>query len=294
MHLLEYFFIRLLYALFSRLPFAMARGFAHFMAFLLLRVAGYRKQVVIANLNRVYGNNWPAEPRRFLRDVYRHFVYLWMELLQTPRLNPATLPRHIQTRHQEVLANALAENKGVILLSGHLGNFEWINSGISLLGFPFAGVAKRQSNPYVDRFITNLRQKWGSTIIDTASATKEGLRFLKNGGILGLAADQYAGKKGVPVSMFGLETVTFVGPAIFHMRTGAPLVFIAAERTAYGKFTFHFERLECGPPDADDSKTIARILQCYNDALEKWIRRFPEQYFWTHRRWKNLETGEKR
>ncbi len=271
------------------MPFVLARQTAHFIAYILLRVIGYRKDVVIHNLNRIYGDKWPTEPSLFLRDIYRHFAYLWMELLQTPRLTPRTYTRYITMRNPEVLHEALKEGKGVILVGGHLGNFEWINSGISLMGFPFAGVVKRLSNPYVHRFITVLRQKWGSVIIETRRASKEGLKFIKKGGIIGLAADQYAGKKGVPVRMFGLETLTFVGPAVFHLRTGAPLVFIVPERISYGHFIFHFERLNCGEWQMDDPRAVPAILQCYSDTLEKWIRRIPEQYFWTHRRWKNLD-----
>ncbi len=292
MHKLEYFFLRLVYFFFSHLPFFAAKHFADGLAFVVGSLIGYRKKVVIENLTRIYGQNWPRPQKQFLRETYRHFIYLWMELMQTPKLTPETFKRRIRVENIDVLREALDEGRGVLLLTGHLGNFEWINSGVSLMGFPFAGITKKQSNPHINTFVTALREKWGSTIIHTREGMREGLRFLKKGGILGLAADQYAGSRGVTVKMFGLDTPTFAGPAVFHLRTGAPLVFIAAERTAYGRFTFHFEKMECPRFQETSDEAIAAIMQCYNNYLEKWIRRYPEQYFWTHRRWKNLMSPE--
>ncbi len=292
MHKLEYFLLRFIYSVFSYLPFPVARHFANGLAFIVSRWLPYRKKIIIENMSRIYGEEWPRPQKEFLRETYRHFIYLWIELMQTPKLTPDTFKERIKVKNVEVLQEALAEGKGVLLMSGHLGNFEWINSGISLMRFPFAGITKKQSNPYINKFVTDLREKWGSKIIHTKQGMREGLRFLKNGGILGLAADQYAGPGGVTVNMFGLATKTFAGPAVFHLRTGAPFIFIAAERTAYGRFTFHFERMDCGQYDELNDQNIACIMQCYNDYMEKWIRRFPEQYFWTHRKWKNLSSPE--
>ncbi len=294
MHKIEYLLLLFLDALFRRLPFAVGRFKASVLYFLVAYVLRYRQKVIRQNLELAFNGKLPREASALIKDIYRHFVYLWMEFLQSARLARTDWQKRINVHNAEIVDEAFAQKKGAVLITGHFGNFEWINILLRLKGYPFAAVAKRQSNPYVDKFILERREQFGTKIFYMREAFKEGIKFLQNNGAIGLVADQDARDKGIFVDFFGHPASTFVGPALYHMRTGAPIILILAVRKDYARFDLHFEKVECDWQGLDRDDAIRKITQAHVSALEKWIRRYPEQWFWMHRRWKTQPRTEVR
>jgi len=261
---------------------------ANFTAFLLKDIFRYRRNVIITNLNLVYGSHWPKPRQNFLKEIYRQFVYLWFELLQSSRFDFAHLKQSIVLHNVNVLDDALAQGKGVVLLAAHLGNYECIGDWLAGKGYPIAAVAKRQKNPWVDAYILKLRKRFGTQIIYSDQAMKKGLGLLRKGWIVGLVADQYAGDNGVEIPFMGLLTKAFRGPAALHLRIGAPMIYAFGIRRSYARFDLYFEAV----PNPDSSelsdKNIGESTRCHSDVLEKRLRAHPEQWFWSHKRWKNL------
>jgi KDO2-lipid IV(A) lauroyltransferase len=153
-----------------------------------------------------------------------------------------------------------------------------------LLGDMYA-IQKRVKNSYVNDFIVKIRKRHNIKLIYKEDAMKKGLSILKKKKILGIVADQDAGRKGIFIDFFNQPASTAVGPAIFHLRTKAPLIVCIGVRKSPGKFDCYFERIpELSSYEISDVAIYA-LTQFHTDILEKWIRRYPEQWFWTHRRW---------
>ena len=241
---------------------------------------------MMSNLKLVYGENFPKESAYMLKQIYCNFTYLWFEVLQVGKLFNENKEQFFSVYNRELIEQALKDGNGVILLSGHLGNFEWLAALFGFYGWPFAAIAKKQKNPYVDKFIRERRESNGARVIYVKSAMKDGLRLLKNKGILGIVGDQDARRKGIFINFLGQPSSTAIGPAIFHLRSKAPMFWVSAIRTKYAQFEIHFEKIETEVPFEINDENIKNVTQKHSDVLEKWVRKYPEQWFWMHRRWK--------
>ena len=186
-----------------------------------------------------------------------------------------------------VLEQAMGQGRGVILVAGHLGNWELAGAYLGARGVDIEVVARQQENPLFDAWLTRTRSRLGMTVIWDGDAVRRVPRALRNNAAVALIMDQGAvGLASTWVPFFGRFAKTPRGPATFALRMRSPIVFVAPLRRPDGRFTVTFETVpvvETGDRDAD----IDRIVADYTAVLEKWVRRAPEQYFWHHRRWKH-------
>ena len=273
MQRLEYLLLKSLYFFFTLAPFKLVEKIANFFAFILQHVIKYRRSVILDNLKRVYGENLPRDEKRLVKDIYRHFTYLWFEVLQTRKIVRSNFDQHFTSHNFDLVTNTLAEEKGAIIMAGHLGNFEWISIYLGIKDIPFAAIAKKIKNKYVDEFMRNTRQRNGCKVIYTKTALREGLKFLRSKKVLAIAADQDARKKGIFVDFLGQPSSTAVGPAIFQIRSGAPMLSIAAIRTSYAHFDVYFEKIDINEDLKISDESIHEITQAHAAALDKWIRK---------------------
>jgi Kdo2-lipid IVA lauroyltransferase/acyltransferase len=191
----------------------------------------------------------------------------------------------------EALREALAEGRGVILATGHYGNWEMAAAAIAARGVPIEAIVKRQSNPLVDARIAATRRALGVETIEMGQARREVPRALLSGATVGIVADQDARRSGVWVPFFGLPASTHRGPALFSLRLGSPLFAAVARRLPDGRYLLDGERIDTTPrgPIEDD---VARITAAVAAHLEREIRKDPAQYFWLHKRWKTRPAEE--
>ena len=296
MHRVEYYLVYTLFRIFQRVSFRTGRRIALGIYFLIAKVIRYRKEVILNNLHRVYGENLPAKENELLNAIYKNFVFLWMEFLQSSKMLKNPIDNHFQFYNIEILNRALRHKKGVILLSGHFGNFEWLAQVMPKMDYQVNGIAKKQSNPYVNAFVEERRTQTGLQIIYTRDAVKQSLKALKRGEIVAIVADQDARDRGVFVEFMGLPSSTPVGPAVLHLRSGAPIVLITGIRKDYGCFDVYFEEVVPAeePNKEVNDEDIVKITQLHATALEHWVRKYPEQWFWMHKRWKTKPKEELR
>ncbi len=190
-----------------------------------------------------------------------------------------------------VFESALSEGRGIILVAGHLGNWELGGAWLGARGVDLEAVGRQQENPLFDAYLTRTRNRIGMKVIWDGDAVRRVPRALRNGATVGLVMDQgTVGLASTWVPFFGRWAKTPRGPATFALRMRSPIIFFAPLRKADGRFTLTFERVpvvETGDRDAD----IDRIVRDYTAVLEKWVRKCPEQYFWHHRRWKHQRPG---
>lgn len=286
MYKFEYYLIRFFYIIFSFLPFKLVEYIADFTAFLLKSVFRFRRQVLQANLIRVYGNNLPLKSKELTKKIYRNFVYVWFELLQGKKLNKSNFNQHFTIHNLEVLNNIVLKGRGAIIVTGHLGNFEWLMPFFSLQNYNFKVIMKKLKNPYVNKFIIRLREQFGGQTVVKKKAPREGYKFLQTGGLFAIIGDQDARRKGIFVDFMGLPSSTAIGPASFHLKTKAPLIFIALIRRRYGYFDVFFEEVIIGENLTKSDENLMAVTQAHTKVLEKWILKYPDQWFWIHKRWK--------
>lgn len=184
------------------------------------------------------------------------------------------------------LEKAFSQGRGVIFVSGHIGNWEWLGGIAAKRGFPVAYVVEHQANPYLERLLDHFRRHQGVKIIPRERASREILHYLRQGYIIAMLSDQDAGDVGVQVPFFGINASTPRGPAIFHLKTRAPLIFgyLVKEGKRYiGGFEEPMEIAISGHRESDE-RTIMAVI---TSQLEALVRRYPDQYLWLHRRWKS-------
>jgi KDO2-lipid IV(A) lauroyltransferase len=190
----------------------------------------------------------------------------------------------------DVVERARALGRGVFFVSGHLGNWELAGSYLASR-MPFEAVARRMQNPLFDAYVTETRNRIGMTVIHDADAVRRVPRASREQHGVGFLVDQGAsGLASAWVPFFGRFAKTPRGPAVFALRLGAPVIFAAAIRQPSGRYMMHLEDVPISPTGERDTD-IDRIVTDYTATIERWIRRYPEQYFWHHRRWKHQRPG---
>jgi KDO2-lipid IV(A) lauroyltransferase len=201
----------------------------------------------------------------------------------------------------EGLPGVMFSDRPALLVSAHFGNFELAGYAFGALGFKTYAIARALDNPYLERFVLRLRQVTGQTILDKNRDYDRILAVLAAGGKVGSLADQDAGPKGVFVDFFGRPASTHKAIALMAIEFGATIVVLGLPRVsregrgslappAGMEATYYAAEVEevidpreyAGRPDA-----VPAITARYTAALERMIRRHPEQYFWLHRRWKH-------
>jgi KDO2-lipid IV(A) lauroyltransferase len=195
---------------------------------------------------------------------------------------------------QAVLAAARSAGTGVICASMHNANWEINGAYISQRITPLHAVGKEQRDEFFTRIAFPWRAKYGiRNIYAGQKAQSTILRVLREGGLLGLVADQNGGKAGLFAPFAGIQASTAVGVAALALKTGAPIIVTYCQRLAPGKLKIHIlPPLDLSGLPADKQQAMVEILTRLNAAYEAIIRADPTQWLWGHKRWKTRPPGE--
>lgn len=286
-HWLEYAALRIVITLLSPLGLRRAGAIGARLGLLGYWPLGIRRGVVTRHVDACLPEKSERERREIVRASYEHLGRVAIESVLMSRLGPDA-PRKMldSVDGWDVIERGRARGHGIVLVAGHLGNWELSAAFLAALGLPIAAVAKRQLNPLADAFINRTRRRLGVEVVYDQDAVRRLPRLLRDGYALGLLADQAGFAAATHVPFFGRPARTPRGPAVFARRFDAPLVYVLAARQPNGKYMLHLEEVEVvqtGTLEADIDATTAR----FTSVLESWIRRYPEQYLWAHRRWKH-------
>jgi KDO2-lipid IV(A) lauroyltransferase len=192
----------------------------------------------------------------------------------------------------EGLHRALKDHGGVLLLTGHLGNWEVGGAALAARGVPMDVVAKGMANRRFQEALFQTREELGMRVVEMFEAPRQVLRSLRSDRLVAIVGDQNAHRNGVFVPFFGVEAATARGPATFALRTGVPVfVAFAIRRPGWGQsYDIRIEPLAV-ERSGDLEEDIRAFTAAYMGAVEAAVRRHPEQYFWQHKRWKNRPGG---
>jgi Kdo2-lipid IVA lauroyltransferase/acyltransferase len=286
-HRVEYAAFRFARWLLVLLPEPVSLGVGEMLGWLAGDVLRIRRTVVDQNLARAFPDRSPRWRRRVAGASFRH---LGREGVSTFRLGSVPTERLLEATEVvglEGLQRGLAKGRGAIVVTGHLGNWEIGGAALAVRGVPVDAVALVQANRLFDRDLVETRARLGVRVITRGAAPKEVLRTLAGRRVAALVADQNARGAGVFVDFFGHPASTFRGPALFSLRTGAPLFLGVALRTSRHPQRYRIVLEEVAiEPSGDLEADVLALTVAHVGALERWVRRAPDQYFWQHKRWK--------
>ncbi len=287
---LEYLALRVAAGELLKLPPRAAMSVCEGAGLLAYRVLAGRTRVGRENLAAAFPQLGAGEIERLLKRVYANLFRLVGEIFYLRRLVTAANWRdYVEIENGERALDVFLEGRGGILISGHLGNWELLGRVLSWVGLPSQMLARPLDNPLLDRYILGLRESGLQRVILKRGSGGRIERILEEGGFISVLVDQNAGRKGAFVPFFGRLASTWCSPAILSQKTGAPIVPGCCVRTGEGmKF-----KVVVGEPiypreTADVSAETLRITGEFTRLLEKWVRVYPEQYLWLHRRWKTV------
>ena len=291
----EYYALRATIGTLERVPWEVACTAGERLAELGYRPFGIRRGIVERQVAAAFPGLQRAAVLDIARRAYRHLGRTTIESALLPSVGREKVLGLVESLDGwEILEEAVSRGRGVILVTGHLGNWELGGAYIAARGIPVGAIVRRMSNPLFEKYLNDTRRALGTEVIHDADAVRRAPRALREGKMIAFLADQ--GVKGLAstfVPFFGRPAKTPRGPAVFALRMGLPVVFGAAIRQPGGRYRFSFESIpveNTGDRDAD----IDRIVATYTQVLERWVRTAPEQYFWHHRRWRRQPAGTPR
>lgn len=283
----EYTALRAVVAVLERLDWDRAGRFGARLGALGYSPLRIRRGVVERQIAAAFPDRDRQDVQRIARAAYEHLGRSAMETAILPSLGQGgVLGIFDEPDNWEAVESALAGGKGIIFVTGHLGNWELGGAYVAARGVGLDAIVRRMSNPLFDAYLNSTRSAIGMTIVHDADAVRRTPKSLRQNRAIAFVADQ--GVRGLAstfVPFFGRPAKTPRGPAVFALRLGVPVIFGVALRQPSGKFRMHFERIpveSTGDREADVDNTVRR----YTEVLERWVRVAPEQYFWHHRRWR--------
>ena len=248
-----------------------------------------RRDLVETNLSLTFPEKSGEEISRIARQVYRNLAANAVEVLRLPLIRtPEDATRLVDVDVRDFLAKTRDRNNGAVCVSAHFGNWELLAVSLGLLISQVTVVVKRLKNRDIDRQINRWRGIRGNTIVYKRQALREGLRTLRRGGIMSFLADQSDPEGGFFMDFLGRRTSVFLGPAYLALKTGVPLFVVMCRRSGGGRYIAEFEEVDTAGLGSDkgDAEELTRR---YTRVLERYIRQYPEEWFWVHNRWKRTE-----
>ena len=290
-HRLEYAGVRTLVFLLARLPFSVGSSVGAGRGVLGYRL-GIRSRVVEAQIAFAFPDMPASEVKSVAKQSYENLGRTSVEAALMERRTPADLIAMFdRIDGWEHMDAAVRGGQGALLVTGHLGNWELGGSYFAARGVPVDAIARHMSNRVFERYLTRVRERFGVKVVFDEHAVRNTSRSVRANRVVGFLSDQgVAGLASTYVPFFSRLAKTPRGPAVFALKLGVPMVFTVAVRQPSGKYRLIVEPIAVVDTGDREADTIA-LVAYYTARLEYWVRQYPGQYFWQHRRWKYQPAG---
>jgi len=251
------------------------------------------RRIALNNLRLAYGEDYqPRWGRAIVRNCWRHFARITADSMALYRMPEDRLRKLVDYEGLEHIRGAYEQGKGVLVFSGHFGHWELTAMMQGYLGLPLFLVARPLDNPDLERLLAGLRERSGNRIIHKRNAVREMLRAMRDKKGVAIVIDQDARSDGVFVPFFGRPASTTPTLALLAIRTGAVVIPTFSIPLANGRYRVVYEPPVTIPSSGDRDRDVVELTARCTAIIEKWIRRYPEQWLWMHRRWKTSPPGE--
>ncbi|HAD81749.1 MAG: hypothetical protein A2509_10770 [Candidatus Edwardsbacteria bacterium RIFOXYD12_FULL_50_11] len=245
-----------------------------------------RRKVALDNLAQAFPEKKTGEIKDIARSLYRNLGKNLLEFLRFPKLTGGDIKNKVKLIGQEHLDRAIKSGQGALLISSHFGNWELYSASIAAYGYPLSVVVYEQHNPLADRMMNQLRRAKNIEVIFKPDAPRAILKALARNRFVAILIDQDAGPDGVFVDFMGRPASTAKGPAVFAIRTGAPLLTGVIVRQGDGGHVGYIEPAVYAEPAKDREQETLRLTAWVTAVMEKYVRKYPDHWYWVHRRWK--------
>jgi len=289
-------FFYIIYVLLRVLPLGLQERLGDFLGRMFCRLSPGHVKLMVSNLRKAFGDRYsPAELENIAVRSIQNMVKSTFEFTRFPVYSREDIIRMVEftPEDEENMRNALAGGKGVVLASAHFGNWELLAARLVILGTPMTAVGRTQNDSVLNDYIVKMRTSKGTKNIPRGVPMYEHITgLLANNELVGLVSDQNAGNKGLFVDFFGSKVSAFKGPGLFALRTGCKIIPVFIVRKGYEKHRgFICPAVEI-KPTGDAGKDIVAYTQAYTKIIEEFVDKYPDHWFWIHKRWKTRAPGE--
>lgn len=293
-HRLEYVAVASLFAGLRWLPRSLARALGAVLGRLFYWFHRGWRAVGRFNLRLAFPEKSEAERERILQAAFRHWGWLLAEFARFPRHTARSLAEIVITEGLENYQQAIAQGRGVLVLTAHLGAWELSSFAHSLRGYALAYVNRPLDNPWVDALVNRYRCLGGNRAIDRRNAARAIFDELRAGRAVGVLMDQNVleGDANLFVDFFGIPASTTAGLARIAVRTDAPVVpgFVFWDEQQQ-KYCLRFDSPVALVRTGDEERDVVENTARFTKIIEGYVRRYPEQWLWIHRRWSTRPPG---
>lgn len=289
-HVAEYLLVRVTLSLLQAVSIETCQWLSGWLAWLAGDLLNIRGKVVAENLRLAFPDKSEAERKEIVRRMWAHLFLMVCEIAHIPRkIHETNWRQYVTVKGKREWILAASRPGPKVGVTGHFGNFEAISHVCGFWGFRTYAVARTLDNPYLDRLVSRFRESQGTRILPKDQSANQANEVMETGGILALAGDQHAGNRGCIVNFLGRPASCHKAVALFALLNKAPTMVVTCTRT---QRPMHFEMgmdafvdPAANPPECE---SVEAFTQWYNNALEARIREQPDQYWWLHDRWKEL------
>ncbi len=287
--MLGYYIVKLFSKLMCIAPRFLRKLMARFLGSVaVLVVPRWRLQMAEANIRECLGVD-AERARQIAADSLHRFGRMVVEVLRFPLLNQQTIHQKVKVEGLEYLEAAYAQGRGVIMATGHYGNWELLGATVALHGYPMLSITRKQNNSYMDRAINEFREMVGQQV--TYNRGEHGLlaisRMLKEKKLLGVLFDQDTNDDGVEINIFGKRSIIPLGSAALSRIYGSPILPIFLHNNEDGTCTAKIYPPLYTPKTKDKQQDFYNVTSKMVTVLEQEIIDHPEMWFWVHDRWKD-------
>jgi KDO2-lipid IV(A) lauroyltransferase len=270
------------------IPRGVSWKLAEFIGRVWFRVDAKHRNIALSNLKRAWGDELDENERETIgRRNFSHLARVMLELPYLRKLSATNVDRFVTFVGAEHFLTALDKGKGLLFLTSHFGNWEMMALAFSLKYRPAYIVVRPLDNPFLDRLVNGMRSRGRNQLVDKKGSVRRVLRLLRQGEIVALLMDQNVDwYEGVFVPFFRDIACTSKALTVIALRTGAPVVPVYNVRQPDGRYRVIFEPEIPLVITGDKTRDMEETTALLNRIIESYVRRYPEQWFWVHQRWK--------
>jgi KDO2-lipid IV(A) lauroyltransferase len=259
---------------------------------------GNLRQTGMRNLEIAFPEMTDSEREQVLKGTFENLGRVLGEVSQFSRTTPAKIEHivdfELDDESRELYHRIKTEKRGLVITTGHLGNWEMLVFAFAALHEPISYLARPIDNPMIEDLTVRIRTRFGNRPLNKTNSAMLAIKLLREGEILGVLADINAHpKEGVFVPFFGIPACTTAGPAMLAIRTNSLIfpTFCVYDRESHRYKIVHGPAIE-PVSTGDRQRDVLETTAIYTAEIEKIIRQYPDQWLWIHRRWKTRPPGE--
>lgn len=268
------------------IPFRLLYIFSDFTRIILYHVIGYRKKVVDQNLRHSFPDWSEDQYKKVTRGTYKNLTDIFIEGIKTFALSGKNAVKRYKILNPELIEKYYNQNKSIIFVLGHYGNWEWGTLGVPLqvIYDEMVILYKPLSNPYIDRYIRKTRSRTGGSLVSIYQTAESFKKYEEKPVIFVLVADQSPGnsRKVIWTQFLGQDTAFLQGPEKYATALDLPLIYLDIQRVKRGYYELELSVL-CEKPTEMKKGELTKM---YARKLESIIQKHPDDWLWSHKRWK--------